>query len=227
MTEDTTNGLLSQLRGLDVLLQAEVFIPTPAVSIVRSIAEISASTAWLLRGDVGVEDRAARTYAALFRAIEKAHHSLGDVSDIDFPALRERVIADVRSEGVIAVRRERKGVEQPEVAGVNIGRAHAKVEFNYSQRIAAEIPRMGTLYSALSGIAHGEQMHLSSVADSPDSLARLIARVTQWSVQAWSAAVHDWVGVEHGRFVNRQDLADLLDSTPPEHRMAFGEPDLD
>ncbi|WP_230007808.1 hypothetical protein [Microbacterium sp. Bi128] len=227
MIEDTTNGLLSQLRGLDVLLNSQVFIPTPAVSIVRSIAEISASTAWLLRSDIGVEGRAARTYAALFRAIEKAHHSLGEDSEVDFPELRERLVADLRGEGAIAVRRVWKGVEQAEIGSVNVGRAHAKVEFNYTQRIASEIPKMGTLYSALSGIAHGEQMHLSSVAGSPDSLARLIARVTQWSVQAWSAAVHDWVGVQHGRFVNRQDLLHLLNSTPEDHRTGAGVPDLD
>ena len=227
LLDDTVAGFLAQLEGLNVLLANGVFLPTPAVSIVRSVAEISASTAWLLRADVSVEDRAARSYAAVFRAIEKANHSLGEGSDLELPELRERLVAEVREEGAIAVRRVWKGVEQAEIASVTVGRAHAKVEFQYTRRVAAEIPQMGTLYSALSGIAHGEQMHLSSVADSPDSLARLIARIAQWSVQAWSSAVHGWVGVQHGPFINRQDLVNLLNSTPEEHRMAFGVPEVD
>ena len=227
LLEDTTAGFLSQLEGLNVLLANEVFLPTPAVSVVRSVAEIAASTAWLLRADVSVEERAARSYAAVFRAVEKAQRYLGEESDVNLPDLRERLVAEVREQGAIAVRREWKGVKQTEIASVTVGRAHAKVEFQYTQRVATEIPQMGTLYSALSGIAHGEQMHLSSVADSPDSLARLIARITQWSVQAWSTAVHGWVGVQHGPFVNRQDLVNLLNSTPEEHRVAFGVGEID
>lgn len=227
MTQDATNGLISQLRGLDYLLNSEIFLPTPAVSIVRSVVEISATTAWLLRADVSLEDRAARAYACAFRGVEKADKALSGSSDLDLPGIREKLVQHVRTEGAIAVRRVKNGVPQLEVASVDVGKSHARVEFNYSQRIAHEIPRMQNLYSALSGIVHGEQIHLSSAWETPDALARLIGRVTQWSVQAWSDAVHGWVGVEHGRFVNRADLADLLATTPDDHKKLFGAPDLD
>lgn len=86
---------------------------------------------------------------------------------------------------------------------------------------------MGTLYSALSGVAHGEQMHLATTWETPDSLARLIGRVAQWSVQAWSLAVHEWIGVSHGSFISREHLCRLLASTPPAHIEELGVADLD
>jgi hypothetical protein len=227
MVQSNCNGLVSQLRGLDVLMQHDTFLPQAGVSVVRSIAEISASTSWLLRSEVSVEDRAVRSYATLFRSLDKAILGTIKSDSSRFTAFRERLVDQVEKEGARVVRKTRDGVQTPEVLQVTIRKAHAKVDFRYSHRIVQEIPKMGTLYSAMSGVVHGEQMHLSTTFETPDALARLIGRVAQWSVQAWSRAVHEWVGVSHGSFLSREDLRRLLASTPAEYIEQFGPVDLD
>lgn len=227
IVEALSNGVVSQLRGLDLLMKSDTFLPIPAVSIVRSIAESAATVSWLLRAEVAVDERAVRSYSTLFRTLETAILGTAPDDSARLTNYREVLVRQVEKEGARVVRKARGSAESSVVAQVTIQKAHAKVEFNQTQRIAQEIPTMGTLYSALSGIAHGEQMHLATTWKTPDSLARLIGRVCQWSVQGWSRAVHEWVGVSYGPFINRDDLRRVLATTPSMDVSGFGEPLLD
>ncbi|CAN7230124.1 hypothetical protein LJR186_000868 [Microbacterium foliorum] len=211
--ESSCNALLSQLEGLRILVHAEPLHSLPAITIARAIAELSASSAWLLKAGLSADERAARAYAALFRSIDsnKASSS-GQISQF-----RDKLIAELEQSGVrivMAVDKHRRPTD--DVAQVFVGRAHAKTRFNYSQRIAEEIPTMGTLYSGLSGVAHGEHLHVSTSWETPDTYARLIGVVAYRSVDAWSRSLHSWVGVSPAPFLNPNDVERLIQSIPPE-----------
>jgi hypothetical protein len=93
-------------------------------------------------------------------------------------------------------------------------RARAKVRFNYSQRVKDEIPRASALYSALSAVAHGEHASITTSWSTPDSYARVIAHVVVESTEAWSLAVHNWVGATPGPFLNENDRQNVIRSIP-------------
>lgn len=104
---------------------------------------------------------------------------------------------------------------------MTVNHAHAKTGFQYSQRIAAEIPAIAGLYSHMSGISHGESLHISSALETPAAIVRTIGYVTARSVEAWSVAVHALVDVEPAPFLNPDDMQHLVDSMPAAHREEF------
>lgn len=211
--ESSCNALLSQLEGLRALVHLETLHTLPAITIARSIAELSASSCWLLKSGLSGDGRAARAYAALFRSLDSNKASFDD-SNRQF---RERLIAQLEKSHVrIAMALDKKNRPTDEVAQVFVGRAHAKTRFNYSQRIAEEIPTMGTLYSGLSGVAHGEHLHVSTSWETPDTYARLIGVVAYRSIDAWSRSLHSWIGVSPAPFLNPRDVDNLIQSIPAE-----------
>lgn len=210
--ESTCNALLSQLEGLRALVHLETLHSLPAITIARAIAELSASSCWLLKAGLSGDERAARAYAALFRSIDANR-----ASSVSIGQYRVRLIEQLnRSHVRVEMALDKKRRPTDEVAQVFVGRSHAKTRFNYSQRIAAEIPTMGTLYSGLSGVAHGEHLHVSTSWETPDTYARLIGVVAHRSIEAWSRSLHAWVGVTPAPFLNPYDVENLIQSIPPE-----------
>lgn len=212
--ESDSNAIASHLCGLEILMKNETFYPLPAVAVTRSISELCANLAWILDQRVGMEERAARGYASLFRAIE----STSAAASTHAEEARNTLIAILDTSKVRINRAVDKstGRERPEVAQVIVGKAQAKTRFQYSQRIPDQIPSLGHMYSLMSGITHGESAHVSTSWDTPDALARLIGTVTHRAVNAWSLAIHDWVGIAPARFLNQADIDNLIDSMPPE-----------
>lgn len=219
--ETASNAILSHLRGLDVLLQQETFLALPAMTIVRSITEIAASISWSLADEIDADERAARGYAGLFRTLEKSISGSLDADAERQRDLREMIICKLEADKVRIVRRVSKNGPTDEVAQVIVGRRHAKTAFQYTRRIMDEIPSVGDTYSGMSGVAHGEQTHLSTSWLIPDTYARLIGIVVQESVQTWSGAVHTWVGAEASPFVNPVEREKLLQSISAEYRALF------
>lgn len=210
-----SNAILTHLRGLTVLFEHDTFLPIPAVSIARSVAETAASCSWLLHPGLTPEDRDARAYASLFRAVQDSiPRSLStDAGRTD--QLKQRVLSQLATEGVrVTYETDRKGNLTDRVDQVLVKNAHAKTKYRYTDRVQNEIPPIAALYSGLSGIAHGEQMHLASSWDTPDTHARLIGIVVLRSIETWSHVVHTWLGSEPSRFTNPQDLQNLLRSIP-------------
>ncbi len=220
--ESMCNALLSHLRGLEVLLLHDTFYPLPAIPVVRSIAEVAASCSWILDSNIGPDERAARAYASLFRSLETTISATLPADAAMATMLRESLIQELRGRGVRVVRRVRNEVQTDEVSQVHVGRSQAKTNYQYSLRVATEIPLIAGTYSGMSGITHGEYTHLSSSWDSPDTHARLIGLVSQRSVEAWSRAVHTWVGVEPGPFINPNDQKNLIRSMPRALLAEFG-----
>ena len=212
--ESDSNAIASHLHGLEILMKSETFHPLPAVAITRSISELCANLAWILDQRVGMEERAARGYASLFRAIE----STSAAAPTHAEEARDKLIAILDATKVRINRAVDKstGSERPEVAQVIVGKAQAKTRFQYSQRIRDQIPSLGHMYSLMSGIAHGESAHVSTSWDTPDALARLVGTVTHRAVNAWSLAVHHWVGIAPAPFLNQTDIDNLIDSMPPD-----------
>lgn len=219
--ESMCNALVSHLRGLEVLLQQDTLHPLPAIPITRSIAEVSASCSWMLNPKLDFDQRAARSYAALFRAIDASITASRGGDSSRTTEFRQRLVDEVTAHGVRVVRRVKDGKVLEEVAQVTVGRAHAKTGFQYSRRVADEIPRVAGLYSGMSGVAHGEHIPIATSWDAPDAYARMIGAVARWSVGSWSQAVHSWVGVEPGEFVNHVDYDRLVRSMPPRHPAEF------
>ncbi|WP_431074149.1 hypothetical protein [Microbacterium phyllosphaerae] len=209
--ESSCNALLSHLEGLRGLVHLETLHTLPAITIARSIAELSASSCWLLRSGLSADERAARAYAALFRSFDSNRASFDDSSR----QFRSRLIAQLEESHVrVTMALDKKNRPTDEVAQVFVGRSHAKTRFNYSQRITEEIPSMGTLYSGLSGVAHGEHLHVSTSWATPDTYVRLIGIVAYRSIEAWSRSLHAWVGVTAAPFLNPNDVEDLIQSIP-------------
>ena len=91
-----------------------------------------------------------------------------------------------------------------------------KTAYNISQRIAEEIPALGSMYAGLSSIAHGESINVANVWEVPDVYARLIGHVVHESVAAWSGAVHTWLDLEPSSIGNEADLQTLKQSIHPD-----------
>lgn len=219
--EATTNALVTHLAGLKRLLDDDTFLPLPAMVLARAIAEVAASGAWIVHPGLSTEERAARGYAAMFAAVEKGIAASGPEDAAAMRKLRDKLIAQLQRPGTnveIEYRRDEHGVVQDDVAQVFVrngrSRARAKVRFKYSQRVRDEIPRASQLYSALSGVAHGEHASITTSWSTPDAYARVIAHVVVESTEAWSRAVHDWVGVTPGPFLNESDRGNILRSMP-------------
>lgn len=221
--EALTNALVMHLRGLQVLLSDDTFYPLPAMAIARSIAEVSSSTVWTLRQGLSPDERAARSYAALFAMLEKGIES-GSAEDAPRTrALREELatrLANGRPK-VRVIRRVKDGVTLDEVAQVRVGEAGAKTQFRYSQRLKDEIPIIGGLYDQMSAATHGGHAAVSASFDTPASYARGIGHIALESTKAWSLNVHTWLGVTPTTFWNETDLQKLRNSIPAAERAEF------
>ncbi|MEV4852315.1 hypothetical protein [Microbacterium sp. LM3X-1.2] len=216
--ESTCNALVSHLEGLRVLVDHDTLHSLPAITITRSIAEVSASTSWLLCPGLSADERAARAYAALFRSVESSKAASPETSG----RIRERLILELAKAGVRIQRAVDKHKNPTdEVAQVLVGRSNAKTRFQFTQRIADEIPALGTMYGTLSGIAHGEHLFVSTSWETPDTYARAIGVVTYRAVEAWSRSIHEWVGVTAAPFLNGTDIHNLLQSIPSDLREEF------
>lgn len=218
--EAMCNAMVSHLTGLKHLLSDETFHPLPAMVIARAIAEVAASTSWMLHPGLSSDERAARGYATMFAIVQR---SIADAQPSDvarMKELREELIKQLAEPGgdLTIERGNKRGVIQEYVAQITIGRGHdkvrAKVAVNYSQRIEQEIPDIGPLYKAMSAVAHGTQTAITTSWSTPDSYARLIGHVASASTEAWSKALHDWVGASAGRFLNETDRQNILLSIP-------------
>ncbi|MBZ4488091.1 hypothetical protein LQ938_11545 [Microbacterium sp. cx-55] len=217
--EAQCNAIVSHLSGVQTLLFSDPFQMLPSVPIARAVAEISASCAWELDSRVDSDERAARSYAMAFRSIETVIAQLDGSEAEQLEQLRERLVERLRSQGYGVVRKDRDGVTTNEVVQVKVGRRYAKIGFQYSQRIAAEIPALGSLYASMSGLTHGEPSYLATNWGTPDAVARLLGVVTLRSVEAWSVAIHRWIGASNPPFTNRGHYEDLMRSVPEAHRI--------
>lgn len=219
--EATTNALVTHLTGLKLILDDHTFLPLPAMVIARAVAEVAASGTWILHPGLSSNERAARGYAAMFAAVENSILASRPEDAASIRALRDDLIQQLGQPGTdvkIEHRVNDDGTVQEDVAQVFVGmgreRARAKVRFNYSQRVKDEIPHASGLYSALSGVAHGQHASITTSWSTPDAYARVIAHVVVESTEAWSGAVHDWVGASAGPFLNDDDRANVLRSIP-------------
>lgn len=214
--ETASNALLSHLLGLQTLLDHETFYPLPCVPIVRSIAELCASFAWVMDAAVDRDTRNARSYATLFRSIESYIPRMRGEALEQARDTRKKLVSEIDRVGGTAHVRVKDGVTYEEVVKVTIGRGHATTSVNYTQRITAEISGISRLYASMSGITHGEPLHVTSTWLTPGLSARLIGVVAMRSVEAWSVAAHTWVGAQAATFINAEDWRNLLRSVPPE-----------
>ena len=221
--EACANAMASHLQALEVLMKHDTFHALSATVIVRAIAEVSATTAWMLDPKLTPDERAARGYASLFRSIENAIKHAPDDDVTTHTELRERLVHFLNSRGVTVERKRRGDVVFDEVAQITVGAARARPNFQYSRRIEEEIPSIGGFYSALSGIAHGEQSHVVSAWASPATRLRVIGLVVDESVKAWSHAFLGWIGVDVPVFVNPRDIDALRLSLGPERIARFEE----
>lgn len=219
--EATTNALVTHLAGLKRLLDDDTFLPLPAMVVARAIAEVAASGAWIVHPGLSSDERAARGYAAMFAAVENSISGSRPDDAAAMRKLRVRLRQQLGQPGTnvkIELRVNEHGVVHDDVAQVFVGRgrtrARAKVRFNYSQRVKDEIPRASELYSALSAVAHGEHASITTSWSTPDAYARVIAHVVVESTEAWSRAVHNWVGVTPGPFLNEDDRQNVIRSIP-------------
>ena len=219
--EATTNALVTHLAGLKRLLDDDTFLPLPAMVVARAIAEVAASGAWIVHPGLSSDERAARGYAAMFAAVENSIAASRPDDAAAMRKLRDRLQRQLGLHGTnvkTELRVNEHGVVQDDVAQVFVGkgrtRARAKVRFNYSQRVKDEIPRASALYSALSAVAHGEHASITTSWSTPDSYARVIAHVVVESTEAWSRAVHSWVGATPGPFLNADDRQNVIRSIP-------------
>lgn len=223
--EAASNALVSHLAGLKRLLDDETFHPLPAMVIARSIAEVASSCVWMLGPGLSPDDRTARAYAAMFLAVQSSISTSTPDDAARMTKLRDELILelDKPGAGVQVVLRVRDGVAQDDVAQIIVGRsptrARAKVQFAYSQRVRDEIPSVSGLYSAMSGVVHGEHVSITTSWNTPDAFARVIGHVAAESTQAWSRAVHDWVGVTPVVFLNEVDRQNILLSIPEATRL--------
>lgn len=214
-------GIESNLQALDVLMKHGTFYSVPATLVARAISEGAATCAWLLDPKVTADQRAARGYASLFRSVEK---TISDVRPDDAAQavdFRERLIKLLDPSQVTIQRRVKGGKQYDDVSVVTVGTEHAKIGFTISQRVAEELRQIGGLYGSMSGVVHGEPSWLQTARTAPGGKARLIGAVVRWSVEAWSGAVHAWVGVEHGPIFNAGDVKRLAESIAPERLEEF------
>lgn len=219
--EVSTSAMASQLHGLDTLLRAEYLSLLPCVTIARSLAELAATVSWLLDAKVDEDTRAARALASLFRAVDAGVNGTLPEDSEKLTALKAALMQSLEQQGVRFVRRARGDKVFEEIAQVAVGRAYAKTTFQFTARIDEQIPGLAGTYGNLSGFAHGEPLHAGTTWQRPDTMARLLGVVAQRATRAWSDAVHGWVGVQHGAFVNAADEEALVRSIPADVREAF------
>lgn len=208
-----SNALMSHLEGLEVLLRHETFHPIPALPIARAIAEVCATSAWLVGPANNPDERAARGYASMFHTTHVQRSTRPDLARTQ----RDHLIGFVRQAGgAIVYRKDDKGRVTEDVAQVGVGRAMVKTAFQYTRRVAQEIPAIDGQYATLSGVAHGDLVHVWSTWDAPEAYARLIGSVVHCSVEAWSRTIHTWVGVSPAPFLNQDDVRNMVLSLSPE-----------
>lgn len=221
--ETLGNALVANLQGLNVLLVNETYFALPSVAVARAVVEVAANSSWLLSAEANTDERAARAYAAMFRAFDKGIANTLDKDAERFKELKNELIGYLKTQRVHVVPRTRGQIVFDDISTVRVGRTEAKTGFQYTQRIDAEIPSLAGLYAGLSGMAHGEQVHAVSTWDRPDTSARLIGLTVQRAVEAWSKSLHAWVGVTPGPFVNPAHEARLVNSIPPDVAQALRE----
>lgn len=217
--EAQCNAMSSHLEGAEALLNHNPFLQLPALPVVRSVAEVAASCAWELDDNVSSDQRAARSYAMAFRSVEKIISQLGESTDQGrrFSAHRETLVEHLEGQGYGVIRREKDGVRKPEVAQVRVGNEYARTSFQISQRIAEQIPAVAVHYAGMSAIVHGEPEFLQMTWQTPDTLARLLAIVMLKSTEAWSDAIHAWLGnTKPAPFINPSDYNAVFHSMPPD-----------
>ncbi len=117
--------------------------------------------------------------------------------------------------------RDESGALTDRVAQVRVNNASEKVGSRYAHRVAKEIPLIASTSSNLSAIVHGESMHIAATCETPATYARLIGAVVLRSTEAWSAAVHDWVGVLPASITYPGDWEKLVASIPAGLRAEF------
>lgn len=214
--ETLSNALVSHLSGLHVLMQHDTFHGLPAAVIVRSIAEVAASCAWILRPEVSADERAARAYAVIFHSLENSAPQVFPEDAERVAKVREILVQQLSGAGITVTRREKRSRMTDDVAQVSVGSAHVKTSYQISQRIADEIPGIGSMYSGLSSIAHGESINVSNVWETPDLYARVVGHVVHESVAVWSKALHTWLDLEPSPIGNDADLQNLKQSIHPD-----------
>lgn len=214
--EVLSNAIVSHLEGLNLLMRDDTFHALPATVIVRSIVEAAASCSWILEPEVSADERVARAYAVVFHSVEDSIAQLTPKTDLDPAKMREKLVESLSASGVSVQRRTRGDRTFDEVAQVVVGKVRVRTRYNISQRIAEQIPSIGTMYGGLSAVAHGEQFHVLNAWERPDAFARRIGFVVHEAVAAWSRAVHDWVGAEPGLVDNAEDLERIKQSIAPD-----------
>ena len=214
-------GIESNLRALEVLMKHVPFYPVPATLLARAISEGAATCAWLLDAKVNADQRAARGYASLFRALEKSIAGARPEDAATLVTIRDGLISELETSRATIQRRTKDGKQSDDVSVVTVGSEYAKINFTISQRVERELPKVGDLYASMSGVVHGEPTWLETARAEPGLKARLIGAVVCWSVEAWSRAAHAWVGVECGPIFNVGDLKRLRESIPPERVELF------
>lgn len=105
--ESMTNALVAHLQGLEVLVKGDLFHALPAIPISRSVAEVAASFAWLFDPEGDHDQRAACTYAAAFRYLEKSNLDLAGEGEGQRAPIREKLIEELAERGVRVVRQPR------------------------------------------------------------------------------------------------------------------------
>lgn len=213
--EAMSNALRSHLAGLQRLLEDDVFHGLPATAITRSIAEVSASCAWILDANASEDARSARGYASVFHSLELAIAAAQPDDRSRLAGAREKMVAYLDGSGVIVTRKVRHRKPLGAVARVTVGHASADTEYKLTTMVREQIPRLGDMYRSLSAVTHGDTTHVIGAWEAPDQFERRIAVVTWRSVEQWSESVHAWVGVEAGTFVNPADIENLRQSIGP------------
>lgn len=215
--QSMSNALVSHLHGLDVLITHEPFLALPTIPILRALAEVAATTSWMLTPGLSGDERAARGYASLFRTLEQNRTHMERADEF-----RERLVKEITQNGGRIQRRVVRGEATDAIGTVHVGRAHAKTAFKYQQRLQTQIPAIGSMYPGMSALVHGEGAALGLAWDWTAVTLRMIAKVALESTRAWSNAVHVWTGTELIRpFVNPVDEENIIRSMPPEQIAEF------
>lgn len=196
-----------------------MFLPLPAISITRSVTEISAFTSWLLHPGISWQRRDARAYASLFGTVQNAITHTRRADSPRFVEVRNDLIPELAKQKVrVTYAKDDSGTLTDRVDQVHVNNASEKVGFKYAHRIAKEIPSIAGTYSSMSAMVHGETGHVAVAYENQAACARLIGVVVLRSTEAWSVAVHDWVGVTSAELTYPEDWVNLVASIPADLR---------
>jgi len=206
----------SMAQSIELHFASDTFLAVPTLVVTRALLEYAATAAWILDPQVSADQRLARNCAASIRAVERSVRELGpDFDGGKFQATRESLLNYYVAAGVDVqyfVDPKTNSVRR-EVRSVRVGTARAAINYNISQRISKQI-QIGDVYGILSSVAHGEQVAIAMTSVSIETQLRAIAFACFRSVEAYSTAVHAYVGAVPGGFINPQDLQDLLATFP-------------